>query len=157
MRDVQQHDAIDAETEQHGRRAGGRGRELRAGEPERAEHDERATAPDGSDPTATSQRLRKTMNSSGRISDERADGVPDALALDDRFGFHRDAMAAGELDPQRRLRLVVVAGILPRSAAAPTARRWRVSRASSARENSASYGGRFGRAITSRLRPSGVT
>ena len=62
------------------------------------------------------------MNSSGRISDERADGVQDALALDDRFGFDRDAMAAGELDAQRRQRLVVGRrAVLPRRRRPPTA------------------------------------
>ena len=45
MRDIEQHDAVDAEAEQHRRRAGGRGRQRRAGEAEPAEHEHAATAP----------------------------------------------------------------------------------------------------------------
>ena len=47
------------------------------------------------------------MNSSGRIRRQRADRVRDALAPDDRFGFDRDAMAAGELARAAAAALVV--------------------------------------------------
>ena len=39
VRDIQQHDAVDAETEHHGRHAGTRRRQSRAEEAEHAQHD----------------------------------------------------------------------------------------------------------------------
>ena len=65
--DIEQDDAVHAEAEEHRGRSGRRRGQRRAGEPEPAEHHQQRDA-DGSDPTATSHTLRKTRNSSGRIS-----------------------------------------------------------------------------------------
>ena len=75
---------------------------------------------DGSDPTATSQRLRNTRNSSGRISASDPTEFQMLSPPDDRFGFDGNAMTAGELDPHRRQRSFVeeLAGSVPAAIAA---------------------------------------
>jgi hypothetical protein len=97
------------------------------------------------------------MNSSGRITTSDPTRVQDALALDHCLGLDRDAMAAGELHAHRRLRLVVVVAHPAAAVAATEAAivvQTVVERPRKTRRRTADA---FGRAITSRLRPSGVT
>ena len=100
MRDIEQHHAVDAEAEHHGCRAGGGGRQSGAGEPDRAEHDderqERRQRADGDQPQAAEHDEQQRQD-----HDERSDCVQNALALDDRFGFDRNAMPSGQLDAER--------------------------------------------------------
>ena len=112
VRDIEQDDAVHAEAEQHGRGAGRGGRKLRAREAKGAQHEHQRQAggqgSDGHEPHAAEHEIEKREN-----HDQGADGVPDALALDDRFGLDGNPVSAGELHLHRRTRLLVavVAGL----------------------------------------------
>ena len=101
--DIEQLDAVRAEAEHHGGRAGGRCDSLAPVNPSR-QHDDQRQAARQAKPTVTSHRLRNTMNSSGGGSRPGIDRVQNALRLSHRFGFDRDPMPSGELDARSRRR-----------------------------------------------------
>ena len=106
VRDIEQDDAVHAEAEQHGRGASGGRRKLRAREAKGAQHEHQRQAggqgSDGHEPQAAEHEIEQREN-----HDQRADGIPDALALDDRFGLDGNPVSAGELHLHRRTRLLV--------------------------------------------------
>ena len=111
---------------------------------------------DGSEPTTTSHRLRKAKIEQRQDQRQRSDGVENALALDDRFGFERDAMTARELDLERRQRLVdrpAPVGVAALDGGADLAQPRDRGRGRTRCRTAAA----LGCAITRRLRPSSLT
>ena len=106
MRHVQQDDAVDAEAEQHGGGARRGGRQPLIRKPQPAEHDDqrqrRGQRSDRDQPHASEGDVEQRQNQR-----QRADRVENGLAAHDGLGFDGNAVAAGELDPERRQRLFV--------------------------------------------------
>ena len=106
MHDVEQHHPVDAEPEQHRGGCGRRRRQRGADQAEQAEHrEQRQRGRQGADaeqPCAAEHDEQQRQDQR-----ERHHAVHDAFAPDDRFGLDRDAMAAGELDLERRQRVFV--------------------------------------------------
>ena len=108
--DIEQHDPVHAESEEHRRRRRRGGRQRRAGEPKRAENEHERDGgrqrSDGDQPQAAEHDEEQRQNQR-----QRADRVRDALAPDERFGF--DAMrwppanSIGQRTALRRPRLRV--------------------------------------------------
>ena len=106
---------------------------------------------DGSGPTDDQPRASEHEIQERQDERQRSERVDDAFAPDERFGLDGDSMAAGELDSQRRPRIVASLSLDASLCWAAMLR----SRASSARENSASYGGRLGMRDDEPARPVG--
>ena len=151
--DIQQDDAVHAESKQHRRRARRRRpRAWRRRNPSTPSTIRNDNA-DGSGADRDQPEAAKHDQQQRQDQRQRSDAVDDAFAFDDGFGFEADAVSAGKLHIR-----AADASSSGRCARPPRVRaRSPRSRSNSACENAVSYGGFAGRAITSRRRPSAVT
>ncbi len=105
VRDVEQDDAVHAESKQHRAGGSGRRRERGAAEPEHSQ-DNQQRQPGGNRSDDDEPRRSEDQVQERKDQRERAGGVDDALAADDGFGLDSDPVTARELNVHGRSWLI---------------------------------------------------
>ena len=103
VRDIHQHDAVDAEAEQHGGRPGGGGRQRDPANPITPSTTSSDSA-DGSEPDDNQPQTAEHHEQQRHDQRSEATVLTMALAPDEGFGFDRDPMTPGEPTPGDRSR-----------------------------------------------------